>query len=99
MRRKEDISKVQKNWRKYYKKHPNTNIYYQARKPQYREMPEPKIHNINPIYKLFSFIWRIIKKLIVLLIILYLIGYLGRELDEYNKTKEEINREWEYREK
>lgn len=28
---------VQENWRNYYKNHPNTNIYYQPRRPQYRE--------------------------------------------------------------
>lgn len=94
MGRRGNLNRVQKNWRKYYKEHPNTNIYYQARRPQYEEIPEQKIHT----FRFFSFIWRVIKKTIVLLVILYLLGYLKKEFDNYNQTKEAINQEWEYKE-
>lgn len=57
---------VQRNWREYYKKHPNNNIYYQARhKKEYVEYTEPKK---KP---------NIIGFIIIVIIILYIIGKLA----------------------
>lgn len=36
---------VQENWNDYFKKHPNTSIYYQPRRPQYRD--ENNLNNAN----------------------------------------------------
>lgn len=58
---------VQKNWREYYRKHPNTNIYYQARhkKEEIEYTPQKKKPSI-------------IKFIIIVIVILYIIGKLNK---------------------
>lgn len=62
-KRKNRPKSVQENWNDYFKENPNTSIYYEARRPQFRD---DKRNTNSP-----AFPWRFVLFIIYILSILY----------------------------